>query len=77
MAEKRKRLPHAPIWCELVCRTCARHIVGQFATNRLPRAQLIRDAEAKNARFWFGEVFCGPDCQLEYTPPDEPMETLT
>lgn len=62
MAEKRKRLPEAYIWCELVCRTCSRHIVGQFARTRLPRGQLIREAQSRGAQFEGGEVFCSKSC---------------
>lgn len=66
VAEKRKRLPDVHVWCELVCAQCARTICGQFASTRLPRGPLIREAREKCASFEGGNVFCTERCMRQH-----------
>jgi len=55
-------MSRVPIWCELVCRTCANTLMGQFSFGAIPRAELKREGRNAGVLFKHDEVFCDADC---------------
>lgn len=51
-----------PVWCELVCGTCAKRSEGMFTLGAVPRAVLKKNAKAEG--FWFhnDDCYCSFKC---------------
>ena len=55
-----------PVWCELVCRTCAGTIAGRFVYAAVPRRRMKAIALAAGWQFLDDDVFCSPVCVRWY-----------
>jgi hypothetical protein len=54
------------VWCELVCRSCAVTIAGQWAMGAIPRRSLMNTARDYGALFEDEETFCSQSCLDTY-----------
>lgn len=55
-----------PIWCELVCRTCATGLLGESTYGPIRRASMVRQAKRAGVRFAYDEVFCDDKCKGKF-----------
>lgn len=59
------------VWVELVCRQCAKHVVGEWTRGGIRRRELRREAVRRRAVFKDGETFCCRDCLRDFQRDEE------
>lgn len=65
MTAQRSRVSGVPIWCEIVCRSCARSCTAanRFTYGRVERRAMIYAAKGAGWLFKYDEAFCSRQCQ--------------
>jgi len=59
-------MTQVPIWCEIVCRSCAVTVAGRFVYGAVERRQMKAEAIKERWRFYDDECFCSEKCMQLY-----------
>jgi len=58
--------PKFSIWCEIVCRSCARTATGEFTSSTIRRDAMRKEALKEGFIFFDDETFCSDSCLEDY-----------
>jgi hypothetical protein len=65
-SDERAPRSRIPVWCEIVCRSCAHSHDGQFTSGQIPKRAMVKEARGDGWIFKYNEAFCSPKCVNKY-----------